>query len=86
MEREQSMIMEFELSLEGQVAGWYAQQDISTFASFQALMDKFLELFQVKIDPMEVLKEYYSLQQQARVFYNFAPFRQCWTLRQQMRF
>jgi hypothetical protein len=28
-------------------------------------VDKFLELFQVKIDPTEVLKEYYSLQQQA---------------------
>jgi hypothetical protein len=27
-------------------------------------VDKFLELFQVKIDPTEVLKEYYSLQQQ----------------------
>jgi hypothetical protein len=27
-------------------------------------MDKFLELFQVKIYPTEVLKEYYSLQQQ----------------------
>jgi hypothetical protein len=28
-------------------------------------VDKFLELFHVKIDPTEVLKEYYSLQQQA---------------------
>jgi hypothetical protein len=28
------------------------------------LVDKFLELFQVKIDPTKVLKEYYSLQQQ----------------------
>jgi hypothetical protein len=28
-------------------------------------VDKFLEMFQVKIDPTEVLKEYYSLQQQA---------------------
>jgi hypothetical protein len=28
-------------------------------------VDKFLELFQVKIYPTEVLKEYYSLQQQA---------------------
>jgi hypothetical protein len=41
------------------------QQDISTFVTFQALVDKVLELFQVKIDPTEVLKEYYSLQQQA---------------------
>jgi hypothetical protein len=62
---EQSMIVEFQLSLEGQVARWYAQQDINTFATFQELVDKFQELFQVKIDPMEVLKEYYSLQQQA---------------------
>jgi hypothetical protein len=31
--------------------------------TFQDLVDKFLEMFQVKIDPTEVLKEYYSLQQ-----------------------
>jgi hypothetical protein len=65
MEREQSMIVEFQLSLEGQAALWYAQQDINTFLMFQELVDKFLEMFQVKIDPTEVLKEYYSLQQQA---------------------
>jgi hypothetical protein len=63
-EQEQSMIVEFQLSLEGQAARWYAHQDISTFATFQELVDKFQELFQVKIDPTEVLKEYYSLQQQ----------------------
>jgi hypothetical protein len=28
-------------------------------------VDKFLELFQVKIQPTELLKEYYLLQQQA---------------------
>jgi hypothetical protein len=58
------MIVEFQLSLEGQAARWYAQQDVSTFRTFQDLVDKFLEMFQVKIDPTEVLKEYYSLQQQ----------------------
>jgi hypothetical protein len=47
--------------LEGQAARWYAQQDISTFVTFH----QFLEMFQVKIDPTEVLKEYYSPQQQA---------------------
>jgi hypothetical protein len=65
MEREQSMIVEFQLSLEGQAAQCYAQQDISTLATFQELVHKFLETFQVKIDPTKVLKEYYSLQQQA---------------------
>jgi hypothetical protein len=59
------MIVEFQLSLEGQAARWYAQQDVSTFRLFQDLVDKFLEMFQVKIDPTEVLKEYYSLQQQS---------------------
>jgi hypothetical protein len=74
--REQSMIVEFQLSLEAQAARWYAQQDVSTFRTFQDLVDKFLEMFQdlvdkflemfqVKIDPTEVLKEYYSLQQQS---------------------
>jgi hypothetical protein len=61
-EREQSMIVEFQLSLEGQAARWYAQQDVSTFGTFQDLLK---EMFQVKIDPTEVLKEYYSLQQQS---------------------
>jgi hypothetical protein len=57
--------VEFRLSLEAQAARWYAQQEISTFVTFQDLVDKFLEMFQVKIDPTEVLKKYYSLQQQA---------------------
>jgi hypothetical protein len=39
-----------------------AQQDINTFGTFQELVDKFLEMFQVKIDHTEVPKEYYSLQ------------------------
>jgi hypothetical protein len=64
-EREQSMIVEFQLSLEGQATRWYAQQDINTFATFQDLVDMFLELFQVKINPTKVLKEYYLLQQLA---------------------
>jgi hypothetical protein len=51
------MIVEFQLSLEGQAARWYAQQEISTFVTFQDLVDKFLEMFQVKIDPTEVLKD-----------------------------
>jgi hypothetical protein len=50
--------------LEGQVARWYAQQDINTFITFQELVDKFEELFQVNINPTEVLKEYYLLQKQ----------------------
>jgi hypothetical protein len=55
------MIVEFQLSLDGQAARWYTQQEISTFVTFQDLVDKFLEMFQVKIDPTKVLKEYYSL-------------------------
>jgi hypothetical protein len=57
------MIVEFQLSLEGHAAHWYAQLDINTLTTFQELVDKFEELFQVKIDPTEVLKEYYLLQQ-----------------------
>jgi hypothetical protein len=64
MEKEQSMMAEFQLSLDGHATRWYAQQDVGTFATFQDLVDKFLELFQVKIDPTKVLREYYSLQQQ----------------------
>jgi hypothetical protein len=60
-EREQSMIFEFQLFLEGQDVRQYAQQDINTFMTFQELVNKFEELFQVKIDPTEVLKAYYSL-------------------------
>jgi hypothetical protein len=61
-EKEQSMIVEFQLSFGGHAAHWYAQQEIGTFSTFQDLVDKFLELFQVKVDPTEVLREYYSLQ------------------------
>jgi hypothetical protein len=62
MEQEHSMIIEFS-AVFGRTG--YAYQDISTFGTFQGLVDKFLELFQVEIDSTEVLKEYYSLQQQA---------------------
>jgi hypothetical protein len=62
-EKEQSMITEFQLSVEGHAARWYAPQDVGTFGTFHDLVDKVLELFQVKIDPTEVLREYYSLQQ-----------------------
>jgi hypothetical protein len=55
------MIVEFQLSLEGHATCWYAQQDVGTFSTFQDLVDKFLELFQVKVEPTEVLREYYSL-------------------------
>jgi hypothetical protein len=40
-EREQSMVVEFQLSLEGQAARWYAQEDINMFTTFQELVDKF---------------------------------------------
>jgi hypothetical protein len=63
-EKEQSMIVDIQLCLEGHVARWYAQQDNGTFSTFQDLVDKFLELFQVKVETIEVLREYYSLQQQ----------------------
>ena len=58
---EQSKIVEFQLSLEGQAARWYSQQDITSFQTFDELAAKFEELFQVKLDPTEVLREYYSL-------------------------
>ena len=61
---EQSKIVEFQLSLEGQAARWYSQQDITSFQTFDELAAKFEELFQVKLDPTEVLREYYSLKQQ----------------------
>jgi hypothetical protein len=44
-ECEQSLMVEFQLSLEGQAGRWYAQQHISTFTTFQELMDKFEEIF-----------------------------------------
>ena len=50
--------------MEGQAARWYTQQDIASFQTFDDLAAKFKELFQVKLDPTEVLQEYYSLKQQ----------------------
>jgi hypothetical protein len=44
-EKEQSMIAEFQLSLEGHATRWYTQQDVGTFSTFQDMVDKFLELF-----------------------------------------
>jgi hypothetical protein len=57
------MIVEFQLSLEGQAVRWYAQQEM--FQDSRIWWWIFQEMFQVKIDPTEVLKEYYSLQHQA---------------------
>ena len=61
---EQSKIVEFQLFLDGQVARWYAQQDISSFNTFDNLATKFEELFQVKLYHTEVLREYSSFKQQ----------------------
>ena len=64
LEYEQSKVVEFQLSLDGQATQWYSQQDISSFLIFDDLAAKFEDLFQVKLDPTEVLWEYYSLKQQ----------------------
>jgi hypothetical protein len=39
------MIVDFELSLEGHAARWYAQQEVQMFSTSQDLVNKFSELF-----------------------------------------
>ena len=56
---------EFELSLDGQAASWYSQNDIAEFAHFDQLRQEFVQLFHRRISQGELMSQFYAILQEA---------------------
>ena len=50
-----SKIAEFGLSLDGQLASWYSQNDIVEFADFDQLREQFIQLFHRRIPQRDLM-------------------------------
>ena len=50
-----SKIAELGLSLDGQAASWYSQNDIAEFANFDQLREQFIQLFHRRIPQRDLL-------------------------------
>ena len=53
-----SKIAEFGLSLDGQVASWYSQNEISEFADFDQLKQEFVQLFNRRIPQRDLMSKF----------------------------
>ena len=60
-----SKIAEFGLSLDGQAASWYSQNDISEFADFDQLRQEFVQLFHRRIPQRDLMSQFYAILQEA---------------------
>ena len=60
-----SKIVEFGLSLDGQAASWYSQNDISEFADFDQLRQEFVQLFHKCIPQRDLMSKFYAILQEA---------------------
>ena len=60
-----SKIAECGLSLEGQAAGWYSQNDIAKFADFDQLREEFVQLFHKRIPQRDLMSQFYASRQEA---------------------
>ena len=60
-----SKIAEFGLSLDGQAASWYSQNEISEFADFDQLKQEFVQLFHKRIPQRDLMSQFYASRQEA---------------------
>ena len=60
-----SKIAEFGLSLDGQAASWYSQNDIAEFADFDQLLEEFVQLFHKRIPQRDLMSQFYAILQEA---------------------
>ena len=60
-----SKITEFGLSLNGQAASWYLQNEISEFADFDQLRQEFVQLFHRRIPQRDLMSQFYAILQEA---------------------
>ena len=60
-----SKIAEFGLSLDGQAASWYSQNEISEFADFDQLKQEFVQLFHRRIPQRDLMSQFYAIRQEA---------------------
>ena len=56
-----SKIAELKLSLDGQAASWYSQNDIAEFADFDQLREQFIQLFHRRIPQRDLMSKFYSI-------------------------
>ena len=59
-----SKIEEFRLSLDGQEASWYSQNDIAEFADFDQLREEFVQLFHRRIPQRDLMSQFYAIIQE----------------------
>ena len=59
-----SKIAEFGLSLDGQAASWYSQNDIAEFADFDQLREEFVQLFHRRIPQRDLMSQFYAIVQE----------------------
>ena len=60
-----SKIAEFGLSLDGQAASWYSQNEISEFEDFDQLKQEFVQLFHKRIPQRDLMSQFYASRQEA---------------------
>ena len=63
-EAERSKVAEFGMTLEGPAARWHAKHLPGSFATFDALKDKFLRLFHRQLEQRELVGQFYTTQQE----------------------
>ena len=56
-----SKIAEFGLSLDGEAASWYSQNDIVEFTDFDQVREKFIQLFHRSIPQRDLLTQFYAI-------------------------
>ena len=61
---DKSKIVEFVLSLDGQLANWFAQNGFRAFETFKQLTKKFLQLFHRQIPQKDLIAQFYALYQE----------------------
>ena len=59
-----SKIAEFRLSLDGQTASWYSQNDIAEFADFDQLREEFIQLFHRHMPERDPMIQFYTIAQE----------------------
>ena len=56
-----SKIAEFGLSLDGQAARWYLQNDIVQFTDIDQLCEYFIQLFHRRVSQRELMSQFYAM-------------------------
>ena len=61
---DKSKILEFVLSLDGQLENWFAQNGFRAFETFEQLTNKFIQLFHRQIPQKDLIAQFYASYQE----------------------